>query len=103
MKRDPSFAKQVREIEDEFLDFVEWQIKDEGLRSRNPRIMEKLMRILLKGRGYDEAEKFNLSGELNVVFKLNDIRRKRELEYADVEEDEKAPERLIESDGVSDE
>ena len=76
MRNDAEFHEAVEEIENQFLDFAELTIKDEAFLARNPKIMESLMKILLKKRGYDPAQKHEISGYINVI-SLKDIREKQ--------------------------
>ncbi len=70
---DPAFAAKVEEILEGFKDWVEDVVIDEGIIERNPMIMKELMKIHLRHRGYDKAEKLELSGNVTVL-SITDIR-----------------------------
>ena len=75
MDTDEEFKQQVEELEEQFTDFAEITIKDEAFLKRNPKMMESLMKILLRKRGYDNSQKIEVSGGINMTFNLNDIRK----------------------------
>ena len=75
MDNDPEFKQAVLDLEEQFLDFAEITIKDTAFIEKNPKLMESLMKILLKKRGFDHADKVEVSGGLNMTFDLNDIRK----------------------------
>ena len=71
---DPEFAAAVKAVEEQRLDFFEMAVLDEAFIQRTPKLLEVMTRILLRERGFDPAQKVEVSGSINVIG-LDDIRK----------------------------